>query len=106
MNSKNTRGKQKESAQTDSFCFLLLGVIYVFCDRLFCHRFDDLFTSFFCIDACLNFCRIFSGNWVFAGTYRDLTTDDNVFLQTVELIDAAIDCSINKNTSCILEGCS
>ena len=35
---------------------------------------------------------------------RDLATDDDIFLETVETIDAAVCSGIDKNASRILEG--
>lgn len=41
-----------------------------------------------------------------ASSYRNLASDDNVFLKTVKAVSTSACCSIDQNASCILERCS
>ena len=40
-----------------------------------------------------------------ASTDRNLATNNHIFLQALQVVDATRDCARDKNTSCILEGC-
>ena len=70
--------------------------------RLTC-VFDRNFCLFIQDQAVALVCNGFEAGQHAAGTSRDETADDDVFLETFQRIDLAADCSFGKYAGCFLE---